>query len=54
MPEADKDFKGDPYERAMVGYYLALADFSDADLDNARAALRCECARAAPPLHTRA
>lgn len=40
VPEADKDFKGDPYERAMVGYYLALADFSDADLDNARADLR--------------
>ncbi len=40
VPEADKDFKGDPYERAMVGYYLALADFSDPDLDNARADLR--------------
>lgn len=40
VPEANKDFKGDPYERAMVGYYLALADFSDPDLDNARADLR--------------
>ena len=40
VPEADKDFKGDPYERAMVGYYLALADFSEPDLDNARADLR--------------
>ena len=40
VPEANKDFKGDPYERAMVGYYLALADFSDSDLDNARADLR--------------
>lgn len=40
VPEAHKDFKGDPYERAMVGYYLALADFSDGDLDNARADLR--------------
>ncbi|MEW5904332.1 MAG: hypothetical protein AB1722_08330 [Pseudomonadota bacterium] len=40
VPEAHKDFKGDPYERAMVGYYLALADFSDPDLDNARADLR--------------
>ncbi|MEQ1533962.1 MAG: hypothetical protein HOO97_10220 [Sideroxydans sp.] len=40
VPEASKDFKGDPYERAMVGYYLSLADFIGNDLDNARADLR--------------
>lgn len=40
VPEASKDFKGDPYERAMVGYYLSLADFASNDLDNARADLR--------------
>jgi hypothetical protein len=40
VPEASKDFKGDPYERAMVGYYLSLADFMGNDLDNARADLR--------------
>lgn len=40
-PEATKDYKGDPYERAMVGYYLSLADFvGNADLDNSRADLK--------------
>ncbi len=40
-PDATKDFKGDPYERAMVGYYLSLADFvGSADLDNSRADLK--------------
>ncbi|MCS0659963.1 hypothetical protein [Massilia terrae] len=40
VPEATKDFKGDPYERAMVGYYLGLIDLSKGDFDNARAGFR--------------
>lgn len=40
VPEASKDFKGDPYERAMVGYYLGLIDLVKGDLDNARAGFR--------------
>lgn len=40
VPEADKDFKGDPYERAMVGYYLGLIDLARGDYDNARAGFR--------------
>lgn len=40
VPESRKDFKGEPYERAMVGYYLGLADLMLGDLDNARASFR--------------
>jgi hypothetical protein len=40
VPEARKEFKGEPYERAMVGWYLGLADLWLGDLDNARSALR--------------
>jgi hypothetical protein len=39
-PEATKDFKGEPYERAMVGYYLGLADLLMGELDNARSSFR--------------
>ena len=40
VPEANKDFKGDPYERAMVGYYLGLIDLVKGEHDNARAGFR--------------
>lgn len=40
VPEATKDFKGEPFERAMLGYYLGLGDLLQGDLDNARAAFR--------------
>lgn len=40
VPEASKDFKGDPYERAMLGVYLGLIDLSHGDFDNARAGFR--------------
>jgi tetratricopeptide (TPR) repeat protein len=40
VPEATKPFKGDPYERAMVGVYLGLIDLSRGDFDNARAGFR--------------
>jgi len=40
VPEASKDFKGDPYERAMLGVYLGLIDLSRGDFDNARAGFR--------------
>ncbi len=40
VPEASKDFKGDPYERAMVGYYLGIIDLIKGDYDNARAGFR--------------
>lgn len=40
VPEASKEFKGDPYERAMVGYYLGLIDLGKGDFDNARAGFR--------------
>lgn len=40
VPEASKEFKGDPYERAMVGYYLGLIDLAKGDFDNARAGFR--------------
>jgi hypothetical protein len=39
-PEATKDFKGEPYERAMLGYYLGLSDLITGDLDNARSAFK--------------
>lgn len=40
VPEANKDFKGEPFERAMVGYYLGLADLMAGDLDNAKSSFR--------------
>jgi tetratricopeptide (TPR) repeat protein len=40
VAEATKDFKGDPYERAMIGYYLGLIDLAKGDYDNARAGFR--------------
>jgi hypothetical protein len=39
-PESTKDFKGEPYERAMLGYYLGLNDLISGDLDNARSAFK--------------
>lgn len=36
VEEANKDFKGEPYERAMVGYYLGLADMLNGDLQSAK------------------
>ena len=36
VEEANKDFKGEPYERAMVGYYLGLADMLSGDLQSAK------------------
>lgn len=35
--EATKDFKGEPYERAMVYYYRGLVDLALGDFENARA-----------------
>lgn len=40
VPESTKEFKGDPYERAMLGVYLGLIDLSRGDFDNARAGFR--------------
>lgn len=40
VPESTKDFKGDPYERSMLGVYLGLIDLSRGDFDNARAGFR--------------
>lgn len=40
VPEASKEFKGDPYERAMTGYYLGLIDLARGEFDNARASFR--------------
>lgn len=36
VEEANKDFKGEPYERAMVGYYLGLSDMLSGDLQSAK------------------
>ncbi|HEY8607794.1 MAG TPA: hypothetical protein VIM12_11835 [Noviherbaspirillum sp.] len=38
--EGAKDFKGEPYERAMAYYYRGLAYLVDADYENARASFR--------------
>jgi tetratricopeptide (TPR) repeat protein len=38
--EGSKDFKGEPYERAMVFAYRGLAYLADGDYENARAAFR--------------
>ncbi|MFP3441488.1 hypothetical protein R0K18_27540, partial [Pantoea sp. SIMBA_133] len=35
--EAEKDFKGEPYERAMVYLYLGLIYLEEGDYGNARA-----------------
>ncbi|MCH8498401.1 MAG: hypothetical protein LAT63_07975 [Marinobacter sp.] len=35
--EAEKDFKGEPYERAMVYFYLGLIHLENGDYGNARA-----------------
>jgi len=40
VPESTKDFKGDPYERSMLGIYLGLIDLARGDFDNARAGFR--------------
>lgn len=37
VEESNKDFKGEPYERAMVGYYLGMADLLNNDLQSAKA-----------------
>ncbi|AMV71182.1 hypothetical protein JCM30471_30200 [Desulfuromonas carbonis] len=38
--EGQKDFKGEPYERAMAYYYLGLIDAWHGDLENARASFK--------------
>jgi hypothetical protein len=38
--ESHKDFKGEPYERAMVGFYLGLTYLRRHDFGNAQAAFR--------------
>jgi hypothetical protein len=38
--EGAKDFKGEPYERAMAFYYRGLLDLWNADYENARASFR--------------
>ncbi|GAC13827.1 hypothetical protein [Aliiglaciecola lipolytica] len=38
VEEANKDFKGEPYERAMVGYYLGIADMLNDNLQSAKTA----------------
>ena len=38
--EAVKDFRGEPYERAAVGYYLGLIDMASGDYENARASFK--------------
>ncbi len=38
--EGSKDFKGEPYERAMAFYYRGLLDLWNADYENARASFR--------------
>jgi len=40
VPDANKDFKGDAYERAMLGYYLGLSYMLNGDMENARASFR--------------
>ncbi len=38
--EANKDFKGEPYERAMAYYYRGLLYLRSGDFDNARASFK--------------
>ena len=40
VPEANKDFKGEPYERAMVGYYLGLSEMLAGKMDEAGVSFR--------------
>lgn len=40
VPEANKDFKGEPYERSMVGYYLGLSEMLIGQLDDAGVSFR--------------
>lgn len=40
VADATKEFKGDAYERAMVGYYLGLSFMMKGDTENARASFR--------------
>ncbi|WP_051284966.1 hypothetical protein [Nisaea denitrificans] len=40
VKENIKDFKGEPYERAMVFYYLGLAYLAEGDFENARASFK--------------
>jgi hypothetical protein len=40
VPEANKDFKGEPYERSMVGYYLGLSSAMMNDLEDARVSFK--------------
>lgn len=39
-PDATKEFKGDAYERAMLGYYLGLSYMMKGDMENARASFK--------------
>ncbi|MGE5516356.1 MAG: hypothetical protein ACM31D_11120 [Bacteroidota bacterium] len=39
-PELSKDFKGEPYERAMAYYYRGLLYLKSGDYDNARASFK--------------
>lgn len=38
--EGSKDYKGEPYERAMAFYYRGLIDLMEGDYENARASFR--------------
>ncbi len=38
--EGTKDFKGEPYERAMTFFYRGLIDLAEGDYENARAAFK--------------
>jgi len=40
VKENIKDFKGEPYERSMVFYYLGLAYLAEGDFENARASFK--------------
>lgn len=40
VPEANKDFKGEPYERSMVGYYLGLSSAMMNDMEDARVSFK--------------
>lgn len=40
VKENIKDFKGEPYERAMVFYYLGLVYLAEGDFENARASFK--------------
>lgn len=40
VPEANKDFKGEPYERAMLGYYMGMSDLLLQDIENAKVSFK--------------